>query len=152
DYGTPGRRYLIQLLSPYRGRGEDLRRRASAISLARLERDRDRLGRGLVAAGRDGGHRDQDVRLRIVRRRAAARDLVGHDLELRGAPARVAKMADDVAQRVLRVVALPHILGVQEDAPAPAEDAAIAIVLAVDRRVELVVAAQRRQQQAPAAE
>ena len=45
--------------------------------------------------------------------------------------------------------ALGHVIGVEEDDVAPAVDAAVAVVEAVDRGVELVVGAKRLEQEVP---
>src|SRR5579871_7033964 len=95
-----------------------------------LEGDRYRLRRRLVAPHRHRGDGDQHVRRRVVGGRAAAWDLVRHGLEPRGPPPLGAEVADDVDQLVLRDVALAHVLGVEEDDPAPAVDAAVTVVLA----------------------
>ena len=92
-------------------------------------------------------HRDQHVRLGVVGGGAAARDLVRHDLEL---AARRRSAPKWLTMSTTWSGAMPrsaHVVGVEEDDPPPAVDAAVAVVLAVDRGVELVVAAHGRQQQ-----
>ena len=96
-----------------------------------------------------GVQRDQRVGLGVVGRRAAARLVVGHDPEA-GARAAPSRRAHSLTRSTIVAVGEAErgdVVGVHEDHPAAALDAAVAVVEAVDRGVELVVRAQRLQQQ-----
>src|SRR5690606_22179009 len=130
-----GRRVVIRPISrpPLEPHDDRLRRRRAADLGVRLERH-------------------EDVRLGIVGRRVAPRRVIRHEAEgLRATllePVRPLPLGDEIDDVAVREALLADVVGVREhDAPA-AMDAAVAIVLAVDRRVELVVRPQRLQEHA----
>ncbi|MCO5588369.1 hypothetical protein L7F22_042324 [Adiantum nelumboides] len=125
--------------------------RVALLAPGHAEPDHHRLRRRLVALQRGGVERDQRVGLRVVRRRGAPRDVVGHQAEVgRAAHVLVALPARDQVHVVaLGVPERGDVLAVAEHDPAPALDAAVAVGQAVDGGVELVVAAQGLEQQVP---
>ncbi len=110
-------------------------------SLRRFNRDDERFGNRLIAAVGRVADRDQDVRLGIIGGGAAAGNFVGDHLEAFGPAGFGFKVADQIDPLILFQTEMSHVLGVEEDNPAALEDAAVTVVLAVDRRVELIVAA-----------
>ena len=122
--------------------------RRRPLRVARLEPHDHRLEGRLVAALGLRVERHQRVGLRVVGAGAAARGVVGDHPEPRGPPlGAVLPLADDVDHLALLEAERHDVVGVHEHHPATVLDAAVAVVEAVDRGVELVVRAHRLQQQ-----
>src|SRR5919106_411965 len=118
----------------YRGRGRHL--------------DDEVLGDRLLALGADVGDAAEDVQLGHVAGCVAGRDLEADGaVAVHGALRPVSRVARDVDQVELLEVALLHVAFVHEHDRAQPLEAAVAVVVRVDRGVELVVRPDRRQQE-----
>src|ERR1700722_866036 len=122
-----------------------------SLALARAMKyqdDRNRLGRWRPRVQRHRIEWHQRVRLRIVRRDIAARNVIRHQAEAISPPI---LPVVPYGQKVDPISVLEsqgaNILAIDEQHPALAKDASIAIVVAVNRRVVLVVRPGRLQRE-----
>jgi hypothetical protein len=94
------------------------------------------------------GDAAQDVQFGHVSRRAAARDVVADGaVAVDGSRGAVPAEAGDIDQVEFVKASVAHVVGVHEHHGAQARQAAVAVVVGVDRGVELVVRADRGQRQ-----
>src|SRR5208282_5932995 len=105
------------------------------------QRDANRFSGGLIALGGNATDRDQDISLRIVCGSAPASDRIGND----GKAGRLAHLPFKVAVYVHYLtrseISCLHIERIQKEHPATTKDTPIAVIQAIDRRIELVMAA-----------
>ena len=99
-------------------------------------------GRRVAHVG-DAVDRDEDVGLGKLSRGAAPRDGVGRDHEAGRDALLAAEVAGEIDELALREAERGDVVGVEEDHAAAVKNSAVAIIEAVDRRVELIVRADR---------
>src|SRR6266536_3230698 len=133
----------------HRGLRGDAGRGPHALPLSRLQPDHGGLRRRRVAALGRRVERHQNVRLGEVRRRAADRGGVLDDPEARCAPLAGGPDADHVDDLPVAQAQRAHVVGIDEHDLTPALDAPVSVVEPVDGGVELIVRADRLQQQVP---
>src|SRR5680860_792782 len=141
-----------QLLTPLHGRG-GIRFGADGLCFdrpGRLQADDDRLRRRRVAPLRGGVQRNQFVGFREVRRRAPPGGRIGDDPELlQDAIHVVPELTVHVDRLAVGKAQVGKVVGVHEDDLTALLDAAIAVIEAVDRGVELVVGPHALEEQTP---
>src|SRR6476646_9984864 len=114
--------------------------------------DFEALGDRLAALRAVVGDAAQDVELGHVSRRTATRDVVADGpVAIDGPRGPVPAEAGDIDQVPFIKAAVAHVVGIHEHDGAQALQPAVAVVVGVDRRVELVVRADRGQHQPPLA-
>jgi hypothetical protein len=113
----------------------------SLVLIRWSQRDANGFSGGLIALGSNAADRDQDIGFRIVGGSAPASDRIGDD----GKAGRLSHLSFKVTVNVHDLTGLEisclHIKRVQEKHPATTKDAPIAVIQSIDRRIELVVAA-----------
>src|SRR5271163_4164388 len=102
-------------------------------------------GRTVTLRG-NAAHGDQDIGLRVVCGGAPAGDRIGNDRKARCPADFPLEVTTDVHDLTGPQILCLHIKRVQKENPPAAKDAAIAIIQSVDCGVELIVAANGRQQ------
>ncbi len=94
--------------------------------------------------------RDQDVRLGIVGRDGACRDVIGHSsLVRKNSLLTAGRIKHNIDQVAVFQSASREIILVDEDNIAAAGDAPVAVVQAIDRRIVLIMASDRRERKSP---
>ncbi len=99
-----------------------------------------------MASVRDASDRDQGVGLGKIGCGTAAREVERDRLESPRGPRLALEVAREVHELVLLQPGLRYVVGMKEDDTAVSPDPAVAVVEAVDRGVELIVATDRRHQ------
>src|SRR6266511_615803 len=113
----------------------------------RLDGDDDRLGGGLVAGFGNAAHGNEHVGFGVIGSGTASGHRVRDHLEAFGSPSFALEMAHEVDPLALLQPASLHVVGVEKNNASPFGNAAVAIVLAIDGRIELVMTANGRQEQ-----
>src|SRR5271156_1255345 len=111
-----------------------------------MQRDANAFKSGAVTLRGDAAYGDQHIGLRIVGGGAPTGNCIGNDGEARCLADLSLKVTADVHDLTSLQIPFLHINRIQKESPPAAKDAAIAIVQSVDRGVELIVAANGRQQ------
>ena len=113
------------------------------------ETHNDRLRRGRVAADRGRVERHERIGFGIVGRRRAAWRVISHEAEIWGNPVHVVVFpaGNEVDEIAVGEAESGDVVGMDEHDASAVLDAAVAVAVPIDRRVELIVAPKSLQQQ-----
>ena len=120
-----------------------------SLTTCRFYSDEDGFGGGLIAAICGVANGNEDVCFREIGCGATKRDLVLDYFKTRGAAGFFFKVTHKINPLAVLDAEPFDVLAIEEDDAASVRNSAIAIALAVDRSIELIVAANGGQQKLP---